>query len=73
MHSIWSHSFPVSDATQFLTEVDIRQLAAAVGEEGKQVVIEVLEVQFLVFVSGACEGHHPAGGTLLQARKKQVG
>lgn len=73
MHSIGGHSFPFGDAGQFLTEVDVGQLAAAVGEEGQQVVVEVLEVQFLVLVGGACEGDHPAGGTLLQARQKQIG
>lgn len=73
MHSVGRHSFPFSDAGQFLTEVDVGQLAAAVGEEGQQVVVEVLEVQFLVFVAGACKGHHPAGGTFLQPRQKQIG
>lgn len=73
VHSIGGHSFPFSDAGHFLTEVDVSQLAAAVGEEGQLVVVEVLEVQFLVFVAGACEGDHPAGGTFLQARQKQVG
>lgn len=73
MHSIGRHSFPLSDAGHFLAEVDVGQLAAAVREEGQQVVVEVLEVQFLVFVAGAREGDHPAGGTLLQARQKQIG
>ncbi|KAF3851408.1 hypothetical protein F7725_013180 [Dissostichus mawsoni] len=71
VHSIGGHSFPFSDAGHFLTEVDVSELAAAVGEEGQLVVVEVLEVQFLVFVAGACEGDHPAGGTFLQARQKQ--
>lgn len=44
VHSIGSYSFPFSDAGQFLTEVDVGQLAATVGEEGQQVVVEVLEV-----------------------------
>ncbi len=73
MHSIRGHSFSFGDAGQFLTEVDVGQLAAAVGEEGQQVVVEVLEVQLLVFVDGACEVDHPAGCTLLQARQKQIG
>lgn len=72
VHSIGGHSLPFGDAGQFLTEVDVGQFAAAVGEEGQQVVVEVLEVQFLVFVCGACEGDHPAGGALLQARQKQI-
>ena len=72
VHSVGRHSFPLSDAGQFLTEVDVGQFAAAVGEEGQQVVVEVLEVQFLVFVAGAREGDHPAGGTFFQARQKQI-
>lgn len=51
MNSIGGHSFPFCDAGQFLAEVDVGQLAAAVGEEGQQIVVEILEVQFLVFVS----------------------
>ncbi|KAF3851406.1 hypothetical protein F7725_013178 [Dissostichus mawsoni] len=47
VHSIGGHSFPFSDAGHFLTEVDVSELAAAVGEEGQLVVVEVLEVQFL--------------------------
>lgn len=70
MHNIGGHAFPFGDAGQFLAEVDVGQLAAAVGEEGQQIVVEVLEVQFLVFVGGACEGDHPARGALLQARQK---
>ena len=73
VHSIGGHSFPFSDAAHFLTEVDVGQLAAAVGEEGQQVVVEVLEVQFLVFVARTCEGDHAARGTFLQARQKQIG
>lgn len=73
MDGVGGHSFPFSDAGHLLTEVDVGQLAAAVGEEGQQVVVEVLEVQFLEFVAGACEGDHAAGGAFLQARQKQIG
>ena len=73
VHSVGGHSFPLSDASQLLTEVDVGQLAAAVGEEGQQVVVEVLEVQFLVLVAGACKRDHPAGGAFFQARQKQIG
>lgn len=72
MHSNGGHSFPFCDAGQLLAEVDVGQLAATVGEEGQQVVVEVLEVQFLVFVVGACECDHPAGSTFLQTRQEQV-
>lgn len=65
MNSIGGHSFPFCDAGQFLAEVDVGQLAAAVGEEGQQIVVEILEVQFLVFVSWACDSDHPARGALL--------
>lgn len=68
MHGIGSDSFSLGDAGQFLTEVNIGQLAAAIGEEGQQVVVEVLEVQLLVFVAGASESYDPAGGALLQPR-----
>lgn len=73
VHGVGGHSFPFSDAGHFLTEVDVSQLAAAVGEEGQQVVVEVLEVELLVFVGGAREGDHPAGGAFLQPGQKQVG
>lgn len=73
MHSVAGHSLPLSDATQLLTEVDVGQLAAAVGEEGQQVVVEVLEVEFLVLVARACERDHAAGAAFLQARQKQIG
>lgn len=73
MHGIGRHPFPFCDSGQFLAKVNVGQLAAAVGEEGQQIVVEVLEVQLLVFVVGACEGDHPAGGTLLQAWKEQIG
>lgn len=60
MHGIGSHSFSLGDAGQFLTEIDVGQLAAAVGEVGQQVVVEVLEVQLLVFVAGTSERYDPA-------------
>lgn len=72
VHSKRAHSLPFGEARQLLTEVDVGQFAAAVGEEGQQVVVQVLEVQLLVFVAGACERYHPAGGALLQAGQKQV-
>lgn len=72
MHSIGGHSFSFSDAGQFLTEVYVGQLAAAVGEEGQQIIVEVLKVQFLVFIIGACESYHAAGGTLFQAQQKEI-
>lgn len=72
MHCIRRHPFPLHDPGQLLTKVYVGQLAAAVGEEGQQIVVEVLEVQLLVFVVGACERDHPTGGTLLQARKQQI-
>ena len=71
MHSVGRHSFPLGDAGQLLGEVQVGQLAAAVGEEGQQVV--VLEVQLLVFVVGAGEGDHTARGALSQTAKQQVG
>lgn len=73
MHSVGGHILPLCDAGQLLAEVEVCQLAAAVGEERQQVVVEVLEVQLLVFVDGACERDHPAGATFLQARQEQVG
>lgn len=73
MHNIGGHSFPLCDASQLLAEVDVGQLAAAVGEEGQQVVVEVLEVQLLVSVDGACEGDHSAGGALFQPGQKEIG
>lgn len=72
MHSKGGDSSSFSDAGQFLTEVDVGQLAAAVGEEWQQVVVEVLEVQFLIFVAGTCERYNPAGGAFLQSRQKQI-
>ena len=73
VHSVAGHSLPLGDAGQLLAEVDVGQLAAAVGEEGQQVVVEVLEVKFLVLVAGACEGDHPARGAFFQAGQKQIG
>lgn len=73
MHSVGGHIFALRDAGQLLAEVDVGQLAAAVGEEGQQVVVEVLEVQLLVLVGGAREGEHAAGGALLQAGQEQIG
>lgn len=64
MHRIRRHPFPFSDSGQFLAKINVGQFAAAVGEERQQIVVEVLEVQLLVFVVGACEGDHPAGSTL---------
>lgn len=72
VHRIRRHPFPFSDPGQFLAKVNVGQLAAAVGEERQQVVVEVLEVQLLVFVVGAREGDHPAGGTLFQAWQEQI-
>lgn len=72
MHRIRGHPFPFGDSGQLLTKVNVGQFAAAVGEEGQQVVVEVLKVQLLVFIVGACEGDNPAGRTLLQARQEQV-
>lgn len=73
VHSIGGHPFPFGNAGQFLTEVNVGQLAAAVREEWQQIVVEVLKVQFLVLVGGACEGDHPAWGTLFQPWQKQIG
>lgn len=64
VHRIRRHPFPFGDSGQFLAKVNVGQFAAAVGEERQQIVVEVLEVQLLVFVVGACEGDHPAGSTL---------
>lgn len=72
VHGTGCDSFSLSDAGQFLTEVDVGQLAAAVSEEGQQVVVQVLEVQFLIFIAGTCECQNPAGGAFLQSRQKQV-
>lgn len=72
VNRIRRHPFPFCDSGQLLAEVNVGQLAAAVGEERQQIVVEVLEVQLLVFVVGAREGDHPAGGTLLQARQEQI-
>lgn len=72
MHRIRGNPFPFSDSGQLLTKVNVGQLAAAVGEEGQQVVVEVLEVQLLVFIVGARESDNPAGRTLLQTRQEQV-
>lgn len=73
MHSIRGHPFPFGDAGQFLTEINVGQFAAAVGEEWQQIVVEVLKVQFLVFVGRACEGDHSARGALFQAWQQQIG
>lgn len=73
VHRIRCHPFPFSDSGQFLAKVNVGQLAAAVGEERQQIIVEVLEVQLLVFVVGAREGDHPAGGTLFQAWQEQIG
>lgn len=73
MHCVGGHPFALGDACQFQAEVNVGQLAAAVGEERQQVVVEVLEVQFLVLVGGAGESDHTAGGALCEARQQQVG
>lgn len=72
MHCIRRHPFPLRDPGQLLTEVNVGQLAAAVGEEWQQIVVQVLEVQLLVFVVGAREGDYPAGGALLQPWQEQI-
>lgn len=72
VHRIRGHPFPFGESGQFLAKVNVGQFAAAVGEERQQIVVEVLEVQLLVFVVGACEGDHPAGGTLFQACQEQI-
>lgn len=72
VHCIGRHPLPLSDSGQLLAKVNVGQFAAAVGEERQQVVVQVLEVQLLVFVVGAREGDDPAGGALLQPRQEQV-
>lgn len=73
MYSVGRHSFALRDASQLLGEVDVRQFAAAVGEEREQVVVKVLEVQSLVLVAGACEGDDAARRALLKSRQQEVG
>lgn len=73
VHSVRGHVLPFHDATQFLAEVDVGQFAAAVGKEGKQIVVEVLKVQLLIFVVGAREGDDSTGGTFFQAWQEQIG
>lgn len=70
MHCVGGHPFALSDTGQFQAEVNVGQLAAAVGEERQQVVVEVLEVQFLILVGGAGKSDHTAGGTLCEARQQ---
>lgn len=72
MHCVRRHPFPLGDSGQLLSKVNVGKFAAAVGEEGQQVVVEVLEVQLLVFVVGAREGDDPAGGALLQPWQEQI-
>lgn len=60
MNSICGHSFSLHHASELLGEVDVGQLAATVGEEGEQVVVEILEVELLVFVAGAGQVDHSA-------------
>lgn len=73
MHSVGSHSFALGDASQLLGEVDIGQFATAVGEERKQVVVKILEVQSLVLVAGAGEGDDAARRALLKPWQKKIG
>lgn len=73
VHRVGGHAFALSDASQLQAEVNVGQLATAVGEEGQQVVVEVLEVQFLVLVGGTGESDHAARCALYKARQQQVG
>lgn len=73
VHCVGGHPFALSDASQFQAEVNVCQLAAAVGEEGQQVVVEVLEVQFLVLVGGTGESNNAARSAFYEARQQQVG
>lgn len=73
MHCVGGHPFALSNASQFQAEVNVGQLAAAVGEEGQQVVVEVLKVQLLVLVGGTGESDHAAGSALYKARQQHVG
>lgn len=72
MHSVRRDPLALRHPGQLLGEVDVGQLAAAVGEEGEQVVVQVLEVQLLVLVVFAGEGDNPARGGLFQAAQQQV-
>jgi len=73
VHGIGAHPLGLAHARQLLGEVDVGQLAAAIGEEGQQVVVEVLEVQLLVLVAGAGERDHTAGRALPQPGQQRVG
>ncbi len=73
VNGVRGHSVPLQHASELLCEVNVGQLAAAVGEERKQVVVEILEVQLLVLVAGAGEIDHSARWTLFQPREKKVG